>query len=106
MVLKKKSIEIRNLSLEYHEFIRSRKAPWGKISPFLALRGISLDIMEGENVALLGRNGAGKSTLLRCISGLIRPSSGRITTKGRVILLAGVDPGFIPDLTGRQNVIE
>ena len=105
MVLKK-SVEIRNLSLEYHEFIRSRKTPWGKISPFLALRDISLSIMEGENVALLGRNGAGKSTLLRCISGLIRPSSGGITTRGRVILLAGVDPGFIPDLTGRQNVIE
>lgn len=106
MVLTKNAIEIENLSLEYHEFVRSRAAPWGEINPFLALKEISLSILEGENVALLGRNGAGKSTLLRCISGLIRPQKGKITTKGRVILLAGVDPGFIPDLSGRQNVLE
>ena len=67
---------------------------------------INASIEEGENVALLGKNGAGKSTLLRCIAGLLRPTNGRIITKGRVILLAGVDPGFLPDLTGRQNVIE
>lgn len=106
VVIEKKAIEIDNLSLEYHEFLRDNRSPWGRISPFLALNEICLDILEGENVALLGRNGAGKSTLLRCISGLIRPKQGRIVTKGRVILLAGVDPGFIPDLTGRQNVLE
>jgi ABC-type polysaccharide/polyol phosphate transport system ATPase subunit len=106
VVIKKNSIEIGDLFLEYQEFIRDKQTPWGRINPFVALQKISLDITEGENVALLGRNGAGKSTLLRCIAGLIRPSGGKIITRGRVILLAGVDPGFIADLSGRQNVIE
>jgi len=43
-----------------------------------ALHGISLEVEEGEIVALIGANGAGKSTTLRTISGLIRPQSGRI----------------------------
>jgi len=106
MVLKDISIEIKDLILEYQEFIRDRNSPLGRISPFMALHSISLSVLEGENVALLGRNGAGKSTLLRCVAGLLRPSNGVIKTKGRVILLAGVDPGFLPDLSGRQNVIE
>lgn len=106
MVMSKHSIKADRLCLEYHEFVRSKRKPWGGMSQFLALDKISFSVDEGENVALIGRNGAGKSTLLRCLAGLIRPSSGSVETKGRVILLAGVDPGFLPDLTGRQNVNE
>ena len=42
------------------------------------LRGLSLELMQGEVLCLLGRNGAGKTTLLKSIMGLIRPRSGRI----------------------------
>jgi len=100
------SVSIQDLSLEYHDFIRTKNTPWGVITPFKSLNSLSLIINEGETVALLGRNGAGKSTLLKCIGGLIRPAKGKIITNGRVILLAGVDPGFLPNLTGRQNILE
>ncbi|MEJ2287090.1 MAG: ABC transporter ATP-binding protein [Deinococcales bacterium] len=44
-----------------------------------ALKGISLEVAEGEVVAMLGANGAGKTTLMRTLSGLIPPKAGRIT---------------------------
>jgi branched-chain amino acid transport system ATP-binding protein len=47
-----------------------------------ALKGISLEIHEGELVTLLGANGAGKSTALMTISGLLRPRSGHVTFEG------------------------
>ncbi|GAA1585231.1 ABC transporter ATP-binding protein [Actinomadura kijaniata] len=50
-----------------------------------ALRGLSLTVAEGEIVALLGNNGAGKSTALAAISGLVRPSAGRIVLDGREV---------------------
>jgi len=48
---------------------------YGKIA---ALNGISFEVMEGQVVTLLGSNGAGKSTTLKTISGLVKPSSGRV----------------------------
>jgi branched-chain amino acid transport system ATP-binding protein len=50
-----------------------------------ALKGISIDVEEGEVVTLIGSNGAGKTTTLRTISGLMHPRAGSITLNGRPI---------------------
>jgi branched-chain amino acid transport system ATP-binding protein len=50
-----------------------------------ALKGVSLDLMQGETVALIGANGAGKSSILRAITGLRRIKSGSITFEGQRI---------------------
>src|SRR5437667_3858581 len=50
-----------------------------------ALKGISIDVLDGEVVTLLGANGAGKSTTLRSINGLNRPRQGSIRFQGRDI---------------------
>ncbi|MGR3565875.1 MAG: ABC transporter ATP-binding protein [Heliomarina sp.] len=53
---------------------------------FEALKGVSLDIEEGEILALLGPNGAGKTTLISAVCGLVTPSSGSVTVGGHDIL--------------------
>jgi ABC-type polysaccharide/polyol phosphate transport system ATPase subunit len=69
-----------------------------------ALRDVSLTVEPGEAVGLVGRNGSGKSTLLRLVSGIIRPTGGRIEAGGRVASLLELGAGFHPDFTGRENV--
>jgi lipopolysaccharide transport system ATP-binding protein len=71
---------------------------------FWALRGVDLDLHEGETVGLLGRNGAGKSTLLKLLGRITQPSEGELRLWGRVGSLLEVGTGFHPELTGRENV--
>lgn len=52
---------------------------------FRALDGVSLGIGEGEHVSVIGPNGAGKTTLVNVLTGLLRPSSGSVTFKGRSV---------------------
>jgi branched-chain amino acid transport system ATP-binding protein len=62
--------------------LKSIVADYGHVR---ALKGVTLAIRQGEIVTLLGANGAGKSTTLKCISGLLRISSGSILFRGRRI---------------------
>jgi branched-chain amino acid transport system ATP-binding protein len=82
------------------------------------LRDVNLTVPPGSVVALLGANGAGKTTLLRVASGLLRPTSGRVTLDDREVtalrpfelVTAGVchvpeGRGVFPNLTVRDNLI-
>ncbi|MBR2974436.1 MAG: ABC transporter ATP-binding protein [Clostridia bacterium] len=64
-------LTVRNLKLNY--------------GPINALKGIDLDIEEGQIVAILGANGAGKTSTLKVISGLLKPSDGEIVFNGKSI---------------------
>ncbi|HEX8100454.1 MAG TPA: ABC transporter ATP-binding protein [Actinomycetota bacterium] len=69
-----------------------------------ALREVSIDIHSGSTLGLIGPNGSGKTTLLKIIAGILRPTEGRITTRGRIAPLLALGAGFHPELTGRENV--
>jgi ABC-type polysaccharide/polyol phosphate transport system ATPase subunit len=69
-----------------------------------ALKDVSFRIGPGESVGFMGRNGSGKTTLLRLLSGVFRPSSGRLEVTGRVGSLLELGAGFHPDFTGRENI--
>lgn len=78
---------------------------------FVAIKDVNLTLIEGEFVVLLGPSGCGKSTLLRIITGLQRPSDGRVIYRGQT--LRGVNPGaaivfqtfaLFPWLTVQENV--
>lgn len=58
--------------------------------PIMALRGVSLDVHDGQIVTVLGANGAGKTTLMKTISGVMDPEKGEVTFAGRSI--AGEEP--------------
>ena len=81
------------------------------------LKGISLDVREGEVIGLIGPSGSGKSTLLRCINHLEPPTGGRVLFQGKPITPAGLDQtrrrigmvfqrfNLFPHLTALQNVM-
>jgi ABC-type polysaccharide/polyol phosphate transport system ATPase subunit len=68
------------------------------------LRGVSLQVEQGESVGIVGENGSGKTTLLSLIAGVLHPSSGHVEVKGRVTSLLELGTGFHPEFTGRENV--
>jgi lipopolysaccharide transport system ATP-binding protein len=71
---------------------------------FYALNNINLEVAKGEILGIVGVNGSGKSTLLKIISGIIPPSGGTCSVKGRVIPLLELGSGFNPEFTGLENI--
>jgi lipopolysaccharide transport system ATP-binding protein len=71
---------------------------------FQALKGVSFSVPSGCTYGIVGRNGSGKSTMLKCVAGITRPTTGRISVRGRISALIELGAGFHPEISGRENV--
>lgn len=70
----------------------------------LALNDISFTLHEGEVLGIIGANGSGKTTLLKILSGIIKPTSGKVTIRGNVLSIIDIGSEFNPDLSGEENI--
>ncbi len=69
-----------------------------------ALNDLNLELEAGGSLGLIGPNGAGKSTALKLVAGVLSPTSGTVTIRGRTASLIELGAGFHSDMTGRENV--
>jgi ABC-type polysaccharide/polyol phosphate transport system ATPase subunit len=81
--------------------VRGRRARYNE---FDALKGVTLQVPEGQTFGLIGENGSGKSTLLKCIARILEPDRGSIHSRGKISALLELGAGFHPELSGQENI--
>ena len=108
LVLSCKNVSIRyrvgdfkNIGLK--EWVMRRLTGKYRVVDFWADKDISFELTEGDMLGVIGTNGAGKSTLLKVISGIMEPTEGSITRRGKVSALLELASGFDGDLTVKEN---
>lgn len=86
-----KEFVVRKLSGNYH------------VREFWADKEITFSINRGDMLGIIGTNGAGKSTLLKAISGIMKPTEGKVNCRGKIAALLELASGFDGDLTVKEN---
>lgn len=71
---------------------------------FVALEGITFQLDRGEVLGIIGLNGAGKSTLLKLIAGVLKPTEGKVRTRGTIAPLIELGAGFDMELSAADNI--
>ncbi len=71
---------------------------------FYALKNVSFDVEEGQSVGIIGTNGSGKSTMLKIITGVLTPTGGEVSVRGKVSALLELGAGFNSEYTGIENI--
>lgn len=71
---------------------------------FRALDDVTFHLDKGETLGIVGNNGAGKSTLLKVVSGIMKPTRGKVSVKGYISPMIELGTGFDFDLSAKENV--
>lgn len=101
--LKPSSIIVDNITVSFD-------TPKGE---YVALKDVSLEVKKGEIISIIGHSGCGKSTVMNTISGMVKPTKGKVTANGKVVTGPGPDRGIVfqnysllPWLTVYQNIYQ
>ena len=106
----KHAIEVKDLVISYQNLkktsIKKTLLHLKRQKPdrFVAVKGISFYVREGEILGIICKNGSGKSTTLNALAGIFSPDSGSIDLNGHSISLLSIGVGFIREMTGRENI--
>lgn len=107
-IIEAKNVSIRYIkgdfkSIGFKEYLVRHLQNRYKVIEFWADKDISFALNKGDMLGIIGANGAGKSTLLKAISGIMRPSRGKMKVKGNIAALLELASGFDKDLTVKEN---
>ena len=107
-ILSLDNVSIRYISGDFKdigikEFIIRKITRKYKVNEFWADRHITFSINRGDMLGIIGTNGAGKSTLLKAISGIMVPTEGRVSCRGKIAALLELGSGFDGNLTVKEN---
>ena len=109
-------IRIKNVSMKFNMDIEKdfsikqafinffTKKKKKKTEYFWALKNVTFSVNKGDVVGLIGSNGAGKSTLLKVVSGVMKPTSGKVEVDGVISPMIELGAGFDQNLTARENI--